>query len=284
MLTMSVLNRINLLLLLLALSSCTDHRLPNPVATARLRLKQVVGTSFDGSPVNTIYTYDSLNRLSSIQRVDGSLSLISYNNPDKRLLLYIGYPNAVNRTSGSVTLYPYDLDQSGRSVVVGNQYFFSAGAQGFDPNSTLANLALKTHYKDFRYTFDENKHLLRYSQSTPPGGVELERSAYEYTQENITSVADSSFDFYSGRLRSQTSSVLDYDDKRNPYFGLLDTAIDPSLRFSENNVSKGSLTSGSVTSTLYVNRYEYNQQGLPIKRIQEGSGNTYITTYTYESY
>src|ERR671933_278002 len=142
---------------------------------------------------------------------------------------------------GRVTLYPYDLGQTRRSVLLGNQYFFSSGPQGFDPNSTLANMALKTPYKDVRYTFDANNHLLRYSQSVPPAGVEEERSAYQYTNENITSVTQPSFDVYSGKLRSQTSSLPDYDDKPNPYFGLLDTDIDPTLRFSANNVTKNSL-------------------------------------------
>ncbi|GAB3787396.1 hypothetical protein GCM10028818_52300 [Spirosoma horti] len=243
-----------------------------------------MGTVPDGSPINTTYSYDSLNRLSSIQRSDGSLSLISYNNPDKLLLFYVDYPNPADRTSGSVTLYPYDLGQSSRSVVVGNAYFFSAGAQGFDLSSTLASLNLKTHYKDVTYALDATKHLLRYSQSVPPGGAELERSEYGYTQENITSVVQSSFDVSSGKLRSQTSFVLAYDDKHNPYFGLLDTALDPRLRFSANNVLTNTLTSSAAPSFNDVYRYEYNQQGLPIKSSLERSGTTYTTTYTYESY
>lgn len=279
---MSVLTRLLVCLLVLAFASCTNHRLPNPLT--RLRLKQVVGIAPDGSSINTTYSYDSLNRLRSIQRNDGSLSLISYNNPDKLLLFYVDYPNFADRTSGSVTLFPYDLGQSSRSVVVGNAYFFSAGAQGFDLSSTLASLALKTHYKDVRYALDATNHLLRFSQSLPPGGVELERSEYGYTQENITSVAQSSFDGSSGKLRSQTSSVLAYDDKPNPYFGLMDTALDPRLRFSANNVLTNTLTSSGNPSSIEVYRYEYNPQGLPIKSSLERSGQIYTTTYTYESY
>lgn len=281
---MSGFNRLILCWLLLALTSCTDQSLPDPVPLARLRLKQVVGTAPDGSPINTTYTYDSLNRLSSIQRRDGSLSLISYNNPDKLLLFYVDYPKANDRSFGSVTLYPYDLRQNERSVVVGNMYFFSTGPLGFDLNSSLASLALKTHYTDFTYSFDVKKHLIHYRQSVPPAGVELDRSTYEYTHENITSVAQSSFDVTSGRLRSQTSSLLEYDDKPNPYYGLLDTTIDPQLRFSTNNVIKNALTSSAAPSTLEVYKYEYNQQGLPIKSTLDRSGKSYITNYTYESY
>lgn len=75
---------------------------------------------------------------------------------------------------------------------------------------------------------------------------------------------------------------LEYDDKLNPFFGLMDPNIDPIQQFSRNNRVK---FTDNLTNTVTTYVYEYNQQGLPIKRTATRNENTLeVLTYTYESY
>jgi len=105
------------------------------VEPVRLRLKQVDGVLAD-SPfrIHTIYTYDSLNRLSTIARADSSFTTISYSNPDKQYIFYVDY-SSNDRTRGALTLIdPYKLDQN---TIRGLQYYFGGK---FNPEATTTSL------------------------------------------------------------------------------------------------------------------------------------------------
>ena len=245
----------------LSLLGCTDHQLGGPSSPVRLRLKTVQ----DGS-VLTTYTYDSQNRLAMITKADGGLSIYSYDDATRTTLVK-QYPDPADQTTGFAALLPYSLDVAGahtsyHSIV----------------NSVIQN---SPNDETIYYFVDAHKHVSTVNTQYGTGGVIGSYfSNYTYTGENIT---QESSEWRSLHLRDV---VYEYDDKINPFFGSNDPNIGDIAdlkRFSRNNVTKVTITSVSgLDDKTIVYAYEYNQQGLPMKRITQGSNE--VINYTYESY
>ncbi|GAB4004722.1 hypothetical protein GCM10028808_02930 [Spirosoma migulaei] len=252
---------------LVSLFACSDHRLGGSLSPVRLRLKTVAGGG-----LNTTYTYDSQNRLASISKADGSLGIISYGDPDHKYsangldnTLFVQLPNPADQTTGAITLYPRNLDGT----------TFSATKYSL-VNSRPGNY----RFQNYQYTFDANRHISTIYSVDPNVNPSGDFFTFTYTGENITRGAYS----YVGGHFNAGVFAYEYDDKINPFFGLLDPDIDPLDRFSRNNRVKSSSSSFSNTPvTTY--EYEYSSQGLPTKRTTKQDGTIVsVLTYTYESY
>ena len=126
------------------------------------------------------------------------------------------------------------------------------------------------------YSFDANKRVTSfYTSDNQNNQVSRVGSGYTYTGENITGSTG-----FSGRT-SLPGSVKEYDDKINPFFGLMDPNIDPVQRYSRNNFVKSESPGFPAFVSFYA--YEYNAQGLPTKRTESGF-RIEVTTFTYEAY
>ncbi|MVM39906.1 hypothetical protein GO730_23685 [Spirosoma sp. HMF3257] len=255
--------------LVVSLFACSDHRLGGSLSPARLRLKTVVGGG-----QNTTYSYDSQNRLATISKADGSLGVFSYGDllekysytfPGGQHTYFSEFPNAADRSTGLITPYPNVFDGTSFSV---KRYSII--------NSNIGPLVADA---TFGYGFDASKRLTGYYKSNGNDDAlfRVGIGVLSYTGENITKVYSAS-----GRVTLK-DVLLEYDDKINPFFGLMDPNIDPVQRFSRNNRVKLNDTNLANGTTIY--EYEYNQQGLPTKRTaKQGSTVIEVLTYTYESY
>lgn len=250
----------------LTLFACSDHRLGGALSPARLRLK-----SFTSGSNTTMYTYDNQNKVSTIARPDGSLGVFLYDDPSKKSIYFYEYPNPADKSKGTVTVYPTDLQPltlpPGTYLIVGKRY----GTVGL----AFINQVNLTPDKLFSYYFDANKRLASYSTSDGNNtGTSVQQTVPMFTNENITQ-SD-----YSAKGAGLTTTTLAYDDKTNPFFGLMDPSIDVIERYSRNNRVKTSVPS---YNELREYTYEYNAQGLPTKRTLT-TGGVEVTMFTYEAY
>ena len=253
----------------LTLASCSDHRLGGPQSPVRLRLK-----SFTEGANTTTYTYDSQNRVATIARPDGSMGVFSYDDPKQQTIYFYEYPDPADRSKGRTTLYPFDLQPNiytpGAYILIGKQ------TGTVDPAVITIINSRNAFDKLYNYSFDTNKRLtVYYTSSGSDDATSRFGSGYTYTGENITGSTG-----FSGRTTSPVS-VIGFDDKLNPFFGLMDPDVDPALRYSRNNPVKSELSGYPDFLRSYT--YEYNAQGLPTKRTQTAGG-TVVTTFAYEAY
>ncbi|GAB2599169.1 hypothetical protein [Spirosoma areae] len=162
------------------------------------------------------------------------------------------------------TFFPYNLD--GTSFIA-EQRFIVNSAIFPDPRVIIAI---------FSYQFDSDKHLRGYYKADAANNATARNGAsYTYTGENITKANS-----FSGRDRGP-DGFYEYDDKINPFFGLLDDPnVDPQLRCNRNNIIKSYAPGFPNSDRSY--QYEYNPQGLPTKRTTVGTNE--VVTYTYKSY
>ncbi|MBC3785683.1 hypothetical protein [Spirosoma utsteinense] len=119
------------------------------------------------------------------------------------------------------------------------------------------------------YGLDNSHHITSFSNGLTNGYLS---NSYQYTGDNITSGV-----FIQGR--NLENLTFDYDDKPNPYFGLIMpvAGIEEYLTYNRNNIIK--ITYNGIPIE-YV--YEYNAQGLPTRVARkDGLGET---RFTYESY
>lgn len=254
---------------LIVLLGCTDHQLTGPTSPVRLRLKSVqVGDLL------TSYGYDSQNRLTNINRSNGYSAVIAYGDPQKQYVttdaetnntFFVEYTNPSDRTTGLITRYPYTLDGSS-FLAVKNTLFNS-------------KIDYSKRIRTYQYTFDASKQLSDFVDSG--GAPDINAYSYTYTGDNVTGETSVIAAGHAGII----NSVYTYDSKLNPFYGLFDPAIDARERFSRNNAtgSTSSLRGTTLFTTVYD--YEYNPQGLPIKRTKKQSDLSPETTnYVYESY
>ena len=244
-------------LLICSVLACTDHRL-NPVAPSGLRLKTTLNVNSGSSPFNTEYTYGSNNRVTSFTTTLGTKGVFTYDEKNQYKQFNYFYQLA-DESRGERTLFQYSQD--GNSLTV-NTNFFENGNQG-------------SIFKTTRYEFDADKRLLGSSTGDGPGST-VETSTYQYTGGNITSQSI----IANGTTRI---TAYEYDDKPNPYYGLIAPDIGEIRRFSRNNVTKiTDVTPGEPQRVFGEYFYEYNAQGLPQKQILRTG--TQMVLFTYESY
>lgn len=222
--------------------SCTEKI--QQITPPLLRLKTTNNIQYGGSPWQTEYVYDPMGRVGSFTLSLGTKGVFYYDEQNRyRQIDYLYRPGL--STEGETRSYTYTAD--GFTVRV----------------SKMMNGNPTTELQTKVYKMNEQGHLVSIATSSP-GGNELE--TFEYTGNNIT--------------RQQFASGLEvryeYDNKPNPYFGLVAPDISVIRQFSRNNIiklSNNGRTPAEVTLT-------YNAEGFPLKLIEaNGPGEVH---YTYE--
>ena len=228
--------------------ACTDRNvlpLSSP-APLSYRLKTTNNVKSQSSPFSTEYTFDLTNRVTSFTTSMGTKAMITYDGQNRYERLNYSYRLA-DDTNGEIIRFAYNSNDNDFTQ---NTSFIKNG----NPNGTLLSAT---------YKFDAKKRLV---SMVKDGSVET----YRYTGDNITRV-----DYIANGYTSTT--MYEYDDKLNPYYGLIAPDIGAIRRFSRNNSTK--IINGTA-AIEYV--YQYNAQGLPIK-ITKNDG-TLEVLLTYESY
>ncbi|GAB4018539.1 hypothetical protein [Spirosoma koreense] len=248
------------LALSLSLFACTDHRLGGPSSPVRLRLKSVQGGS-----LNTTYTYDSQNRLARVTKADGSLRVYSYSTTDyPGVPLFKEYPNPADQTKGTATIY-YSNGEAGSYTYARTRPLFNSE---INFGATLRTF----------YLYGNSNRITSVDHHLGEDITGINPASFIYTGENITTANYNTFRF------PDHDDTYVYDDKINPFFGMLDPDLSDVELFSRNNVTRIDYTSRqSQPSYMKTYAYDYNAQGLPIRRTTIQGGNEVIT-YTYETY
>lgn len=232
--------------------SCIDHQ-TRPISPQMVRLKTTNNVNFGGFPFSTEYTYDASNRVASFVTSIGSKAVFQYDDQN-RYKLFDYFPNASDLTIGEETYFVYNPND--------NSFLANTGI--------LRNGTFEGTRESRTYSLDANKRVLGF------GGFQngiFGAETYEYTGGNITSVS-----YTSNRVTEKLN--YEYDDKPNPYYGLIAPDISAVRRFSRNNVTKIIRDSDGVV--IAESTYEYNAQGLPTKQKDKNGIGEVI--YTYESY
>ncbi len=267
--------RLSLLLLLLAGSiwSCTDHR-NSPAAPQRLRLKTVSSDNDGTIKLLTEYTYDQMGRQATVFQPGVSRATFFYDGQN-RITKYDNKSEMSNVVQRRVFTYS-SAPNNGVSV---REYVSGADGviietQTIDPEN--ANTG--------SFGFGADGRIL--SASTGSGST-LGNDIYTYLDNNISSIRSS-------RSRTEFNYTLGYDDKPNPFYKLITPDFNSALRNEIFGIAPPYSNRNNLTRFSYINRfdgsvinetnyeYEYNAQGLPIKRRVKGG--TSVTIYTYESY
>lgn len=266
------------LLLAINLFSCIDHRLGGPSSPVQLRLRSVQRTAQNGGTNYTYtYNYDSQNRPVSIDRIingTNRLAVIAYGDPQLRYVntlpeanrtFYVEYSNPADQTQGQATLYPLPLDgvsfTAKRYSLLNGKVYYSI------------------YDRTYQYNFDATKRINSFSEIGSTSPIDQNNYSYAYSGDNVTS---EQFSTAAGHGVRGTATYT-FDGRPNPFFGLLDPSIDPTTRFSRNNITSVTYSTTSLPNVAYA--YEYNAQGLPTKRTATyGGAVTETLLYTYESY
>lgn len=244
------------LALFVTLTSCIDHRVP---ATQQYRIKQVRTTYVDANATGTTttYNYDGSGRLVSYVGYYGNPTLpndstsINYDAQGRiATIVHAGW-SAYKKIWNPSVSYSYEYDVSGNISTV-NEYFINV-------LPTSPSLV-----KKFQLAYDGTKFPVKVtSDFWDIGGFKLGQSVEQYTYAggNIVKVEKS------GNQSANGTSTFQYDDKPNPYYGLI--TGEPDIRiFSKNN---------AVTSDK---QYTYDSNGLLTKVVTT----TATTEYEYETY
>ena len=222
--------------------SCTEKI--QQITPSLLRLKTTNNIQYGGSPWRTEYVYDPMGRVGSFTLSLGTKGVFYYDEQNRyKQIDYLYQPGL--STEGETRRYTYTAD--GFTIRVSKM---------MDGNPT-------TELQTKVYKMNAQEHLVSIA-TTSPGGSELE--TFNYTGANIT--------------RQQFASGLEvryeYDDKPNPYFGLIAPDIGVIRQFSRNNIIKLS-TSGRAPAEVSLS---YNAEGFPVKLTEKnGPGEV---NYTYE--
>ncbi|RYC69846.1 hypothetical protein [Spirosoma sordidisoli] len=236
----------------------------NDPGQPRLRLKRTVSTS-PGLPGITEFLYDQQGRQSGYVYL-GDTATFTYDANDRITSILYSYTTRENVT-GEQTIFAYDDAQ--REVRATLSLLTTINGQ-YAPLR-----AIKTSV----YRMDGQNQPIGFTDTSPQSGAS---SAYEQTfaggnLSRTISQAGSS---------SRVASDFTYDNRSNPFFGLIGPGIGDMRRFSRNNVLKLSMIDnfGSPTQAqprdVYTIQYEFNEQGLPTRAVSPGV----VLRYEYESY
>ena len=154
-------------------------------------------------PTRAEYTYDQQNRLVSSSRSDGRRRSFSYDQLNR-------YQQSEYTPGSSSTNSPQNVPQ--RTKFIYNQNRNNFIAETYVLQSGTETLVLLSYY-----SFDAANHLIQVRKTGPAGNlVRLYR--YEYTGDNITT------EVVGEETRPGRSPLMyfyTYDDKPNPYYGLI---------------------------------------------------------------
>lgn len=247
--------------LFVTLISCEDHQ--TAPGTQRFRLKKTVNSTSVSPTFTTIYNYNSAGKLASYVESSPAqnpvITTLQYDNQGRLVAME---EKATGIVIGSTTQdivtgrATYDYD--------GNGNITSITKYTDDPNQAKGNLTVK------------EITLLEYGANKLPGkvtimnnGVATSQFLYSYTNGNIVKI-DYPEAGNGGQIISSTTFL--YDDKPNPYYGL--------LTFRQNIFNTINRNNAYISPT--TNMFEYNSDGLLIKSL--GSRLLAQTTYEYEAY
>lgn len=227
-------------LLLSVLGGCVEQQTQAPVPK-RYRLKTMTVLNSDSTTTRTTFEYDGQNRLAAYSQDNGMRGTITYDEQNR----YQRLDDGTTRT-----YFTYQSYAEGRSVTAETYVIDRDGQE------------LPTETK--RYNFDADNRLSAsvYWQGSASDSNPLTQSetSYAYTGDNITRIETKA-------LRFKDIYVHQFDDKVNPFFGLIGPDIDEVRQFSRNNLTQ---------RNNYSITYEYNAQRLPIRAND--------TVFTYEAY
>lgn len=267
--------------LLLSLSACTKteevleepeqpllrlgaSRLNEP-GQPRLRLKRTTSTS-PGFPGTTEFLYDQKGRQSAYVYL-GDTARFTYDANDRITSILFAYKTTVDIT-GEQTLFEYDDAQ--RQVRTTNSLLITINGQ-YTPRNAIEKAT---------YTMDSQNQPISFVRMSPQT-LASTTNEQSFTDGNLTrSVQQSSSSSYRYALD------FAYDNRPNPYFGLIGPGVTDMRRFSRNNVAKATMIDNFGTPTQglprdqYTIQYEYNEQGLPTRAVAPGM----VLRFEYESY
>ncbi|WP_128545248.1 hypothetical protein [Larkinella soli] len=282
-----------LLLILLILSACQDHRNP-PVtpgsSTDLLRLRSISRAGEQGTARVTLFSYDGQNRLSQ---------LLTYQTPDSSVA-------PVENTT-------YSYDDQNRLSEVKRRIVRRSGLDPvpeeiykltYNPAAQLSEMTYDNNQGDnhwllqLYYTPQNQPASFRKSFST--GGLSYQEvHTLTFTGKNLTQ--DVSVNTATRLVPGLGTITTDfsYDSQRNPFYGIFIIpapfqsllsapqlgllnyysyfgGIDNLLNLSPNNAT----SAGPLTY-----EYTYNGEGLPLTRVtKEGGTVTESLVFTYETY
>ena len=230
----------------------------------RLRLKRTISTS-PGLPGTTDFLYDQQGRQSGYVYL-GDTARFTYDANDRITSILYAYVTRENVT-GEQTVFTYDNAQ--RQVRTTLSLLTTVNGQ-YTPLRAI---------KTSTYTMDDQNQPIRFTDTSPQSGGS---SAYEQTfaSGNLTRTLSQSGS--SDRLASDYT----YDNRLNPFLGLIGPGVGDMRRFSRNNVLKLSMIDHFGTPSqgqprdVYSVQYEFNEQGLPTRATSPGV----VLRYEYESY
>lgn len=254
--------------LLLVVTSCADHRIPQ---AQRFRIKTVktMTPSQDNTRLTTeVYNYDSNSRLVSYvsgtetnslgPTGDSSRTVLNYNAQGRIENIFTETRDLVNTASGVVRLWRPNFN-----------YIYE-----YDLNGNISVMKLVAITKD-RSRSPNLLEVIRfeYSGAKFPVKVIHTRASdndqwieqYTYSGANIVKVEESN------NQSAPVTKVYQYDNKPNPFYGLIigNKYNDAFTVFNSNNL---------IASD---NQYEYDSNGLLSKVVAAGG---IVQAYEYEAY
>ncbi|GAB3752399.1 hypothetical protein [Spirosoma pomorum] len=266
--------------LLAGLSACTENqsvnepeqpqllrlgaaRLNDP-SQPRIRLKRTISTS-PGLPGTTDFLYDKQGRQSGYVYL-GDTAKFTYDANDRVTNIRYTYVTRDNIT-GEQTAFTYD--DALRQIRTTVSLLTTTNGQ-YTPLRTITTSA---------YTLDAQNQPVSFTNTSPQTSAS---SSYEQTFAggNMTRSISQSGSSY------RTASDFTYDNRLNPFFGLIAPGVGDMRRFSRNNVTKLSMIDNFGASTqaqprdIYTIQYEFNEQGLPTRAVSPGV----VLRYEYESF
>jgi YD repeat-containing protein len=250
------------------LTTCSDRQSLVPATPLRFRLKATTD-SVSGS--RTEYVYDSQNRLLSFTREDNSKASFLQDEQNRY----------------------QQFDYIPGSLIPGSpprrtKFIYKQNKPDFTTETYILQNGVETFTFLRNYTFDSTNHLIQIRQTDRDGAL-FRNYKYEYVGDNITTEQVGPYGRFS------VSYFYTYDDKPNPYYGLIApnsilTTNSPTSnedyrwgtrQFSRNNVVK----TNYVTET-YRSEYKYNDQGLPVEETDFAFRGNVVAkvAFMYESY
>ncbi|MFD2569950.1 hypothetical protein ACFSUS_04845 [Spirosoma soli] len=250
------------LALVVSLWSCTDHRL-NENQQPRLRLKRTIST-VPGSAGTTEFFYDAQGREASFVSGDYK-GIFEYANTNRIQRFFFIIPGG--SFPGEYNLFTYNSanPEGGVNVLT----------------STLRAIINGDYIKG-----DERRNYTLYPIVNQKGQFsEVPVNSPFGVTSDLTYAGNNLIQKITRPLRAglTTNVTYEYDDKANPFYGLIGlegVSGIPSL-YNRNNVTKVTTeVQGNPTPQIVVTQYEYNAQGLPTKATTGGGE----IRFEYETY
>lgn len=223
----------------------------------RLRIKKWISQSDTYKYYNFItYTYDNMGRLASFNSQQGKVccfttgqtTVLKYNQLGQ-LISVEGLPNGDTTGQFFAYLDTYEYDSKGNPVLIKNY------------TSPIYQQTPLVYRSDDKHDYDATGLLIKSTISNPSSQAVYD---YVYSNGNMISIKDND---------RSTTNTYQYDDKPNPFYGLLSSSLrTPATSiYSKNNV----ISTGAT--------YTYDSAGIIVKAVSSDP-KLRIDMYEYEQY